>query len=112
MKFDASEYNFSNPGDDEAMFLLFRDGLKALLCNIAQFVSPSFECFICIDIDPHSSRLPISLTWIQNHNIVLAFAQNLVAALDNPRLSFTDIEVVVHFVYLLGELIPVRSIVA
>ena len=38
MKFDASEYNFSNPGEDEDLFMIFRGNLRVLLCNIAQLV--------------------------------------------------------------------------
>ena len=38
MKYDASEYNFSNPGDDEDNFTQFRLALKTVLCNIAQLV--------------------------------------------------------------------------
>ena len=39
MKYDAAEYNFSNPGEQEETFLLFRGNLRVLLCNIAQLVS-------------------------------------------------------------------------
>eukprot|EP00047_Mylnosiga_fluctuans_P005282 m.239560 g.239560 ORF g.239560 m.239560 type:complete len:968 (+) comp13498_c0_seq1:141-3044(+) len=78
MKYDPAEFNFSNPSDTEDAFLAFRVNLKTIICNIAQL----------------------------NAAMVLAFGHQIVQALESPGLGFTDLEVIVHFVYLLGEAIP------
>ena len=39
--------------------------------------------------------------------MVLSFGHSLVAAMESSRLSFTDVEMVLHYVYLLAEALPV-----
>ena len=38
--------------------------------------------------------------------MVLSFGHSLVGAMESPRMSFTDIEVVLHYVFLLAEALP------
>ncbi len=43
--------------------------------------------------------------------MVLGFGHSVVGAMGSAGMTFTDIEVVIHFVYLLGEAIPVSAAV-
>eukprot|EP00048_Salpingoeca_helianthica_P004023 m.72945 g.72945 ORF g.72945 m.72945 type:complete len:957 (+) comp13011_c1_seq1:158-3028(+) len=78
MKYDANSFDFNEPDEEEEAFLQYRENLKTIVCNIAQLDS----------------------------GLVLAFGRSVAAALDNPALSFTDLEVAVHYIFILGEALP------